>query len=473
MLNGLNKRRKKVYAVTILFIVLSLIPLIFNGNLWGDEIATMRALDLSWKGLFFDLCGGADAHPPFYYFGAKLWTVIFGGSVTSLKLFSILPLVLNMILGATIVDKYFGKEDVKVPLGFILMHFCGFHFISFALEVRMYTWALYFVTYSALLAYTIVKEGINLNRTIWFLCISLLGAYTHYFALVSIAMIYGYLFLFLCIQNKKNIKYCIQISVLTIIAYLPGVYMFVQQNKRINGGFWMEDVTIKAFIKYIIYPFQGQSWSIMIISGLAFGLCALMALYKLLQKEKCGDIIEAIIFISIFFLTVAVAIIVGFLYNSVYINRYGFPCFALLWLGVLLFCKKVIDKPYVWTIMGIIMLWAGVTEYHSEYLDAHNNGIGVVQEYITEVNNEEAIMMMDSGNIAMMFRYYYSDVEFGFFSVVEDFYVETDEVIYYFTEKEHLPCDTKLLDDQGVAFELVMDVSLDMYETKIFKIYKK
>lgn len=63
------------------------------------------------------------------------------------------------------------------------------------LEVRMYTWAMFFVTASGVYAFEAYLEPERKKNWIVLILSSLAAAYTHYFALISVAVVYVILFL--------------------------------------------------------------------------------------------------------------------------------------------------------------------------------------------------------------------------------------------------------------------------------------
>ena len=86
-----NSSLVKLYLLVILVFSV-FVTLIFNDSLWGDEAYTMLML----KQRFIDITSqtAADVHPPLYYYISKLFTLVFGYSVTAVKLASITPVVL-------------------------------------------------------------------------------------------------------------------------------------------------------------------------------------------------------------------------------------------------------------------------------------------------------------------------------------------------------------------------------------------
>lgn len=167
---------------------------------------------------------GQDIHPPLYYLLLKLVITVFGSGFIVFKLFSVGCTAAVMILGVTMIRKHWGN---KVAFLFIPAVGLGPQFIYFAVDMRMYGLQLFFVTYCALLAYEIFKHDRNRDWVLFTLS-ALGGAYTHYFAIVPLALIYGFLLIDLVIKNKKSIKKFLLCSIATILGYLPWVFTMLR-----------------------------------------------------------------------------------------------------------------------------------------------------------------------------------------------------------------------------------------------------
>ncbi len=59
-----------------------------------------------------------DVHPPFYYWGLKTFSLLFGSSTFVLRLFSLLGIFLTLLLGCFPIRRFFGD---KVAVFFIVL----------------------------------------------------------------------------------------------------------------------------------------------------------------------------------------------------------------------------------------------------------------------------------------------------------------------------------------------------------------
>ena len=97
------------------------------------------------------------------------------------KILAIIPQVGTLVLIATVFRKRFGDTAAFLSLVFFTCIPCT---MEFAVQVRMYSLALFFVTLCALFAYEAYMENAK-KAWAWVVVGALGAAYSHYFAFVS------------------------------------------------------------------------------------------------------------------------------------------------------------------------------------------------------------------------------------------------------------------------------------------------
>lgn len=161
IMKNLNKEDK---LGKILFII-SIITLLYVSyigftklGMWYDEIYSLGMV----KSPFNDFINFAflDVHPPLYYLIFKVFYKIgvFLGinPIIVGKFTSLLPFYLILVLAATKVRKNWGCLTAG------LFAFCIVtmpQLMNFAVELRMYSWGLFFVTASFIYAYDILNKN--------------------------------------------------------------------------------------------------------------------------------------------------------------------------------------------------------------------------------------------------------------------------------------------------------------------------
>lgn len=218
--NKLIKTGKNMKIIHIVIITIGAIFMILAGlhtNIWFDETYTLGLVNHN----FIDLVkiGAADVHPLFYYVFAKFFTLLTGNSIISLRIFSILGMIVLSMLGYTHIRKDFG-EKTGIIFSFLSMFLPVM--LLYSSEIRMYSWAAVLVTLTGIYAYRIIKKESNKKNWILFALFSLLSAYTHYFAMMAIGIINLMLFAY-TIKNKKYIKEFLITGISQIVLFIPRI----------------------------------------------------------------------------------------------------------------------------------------------------------------------------------------------------------------------------------------------------------
>lgn len=172
-----------VFCGTILYLLL-----LGGKYIWADEAYTFAILRHSYSEMCHITAG--DVHPPLYYILLKFFIQPFGYSQAAAKVFSIVPYLMILIMGGIQTKKLFGKKVSFLFMGLFLLFPA---LLQYAVEIRMYSLAALFVFLCGVYAYRCYE--INHLSDWCILLISGIGAcYTHYFAMVSVGIIYLLLF---------------------------------------------------------------------------------------------------------------------------------------------------------------------------------------------------------------------------------------------------------------------------------------
>lgn len=224
----------------------------FQNSLWFDEAYTVGMMSRPllkgmWHATF-------DVHPHLYYFCLKLFTLVFGNSLWVMRIFSAIGAILFASLGFTHIKKDFGGE-----VGF-WFSFCAIFCAStlyYALQIRMYTYAAYFVTLAAIYAFRCCGEEARKKDRVLFLVFSICSAYTHHFALFAVCGI-NIVMLLWAIKNKKPLKLWWKNAAVQIGIYLPGAAVFILQALQ-GGGTWITIQWPSLVFDFVSYHIFGNT----------------------------------------------------------------------------------------------------------------------------------------------------------------------------------------------------------------------
>ena len=139
--NFIQSNEKKI--ITLIVVILSgfYISLVWNNNVWMDEAFTASLIHTDLAGVISRSM--ADTLPPLYNILLKLATIVFGYSIPVMKLTSVVPMILTLISGATVVRKRFGFRTALLFMLFITFMPLFFYY---GVEIRMYSLGFFFAT---------------------------------------------------------------------------------------------------------------------------------------------------------------------------------------------------------------------------------------------------------------------------------------------------------------------------------------
>lgn len=318
-----------IIVVGIIFICLGAI----HTNLWFDESYSVGMANHNFDEIW--TIGSHDVHPVLYYWILRITAILTGGGILTYRLVSIVPLAILGILGFTHIKKDFGE---KVGLIFSFLVFFLPVNVIYATEIRMYTWAMLFVSVMAIYAYRIIKDGNIKNWTI-FAIFSLASAYTHYYGLMAAGIINVALFIYFIVkaikakENKKEyihslIKFFIQ-AVIQIALYVPWLFAFFAQFNSVSNGFWIQQVSFETILEIFVFQFTGNMFGaeniepLLAVSFIIILLIYLVTLERKYKKENSKyNIKPAVIAIGIYMAVLIAAIIISIVKAPILYSRY-------------------------------------------------------------------------------------------------------------------------------------------------------
>jgi len=223
-------------------------------DLWSDEIYTKSMLDGSISDFFAKFKN--DLHPPLYYLGLRFFTTVFGISAISLRLFSVLGLLSTMLLGYFTGQRIFGKQGA---LYFCLMLISVPMLAAYSHQARMYTWAAFSVTGVFIYSYLFMRTEKTRDLVLLFV-FTVIAIYIHYYSMAAAFVANAFVFMYLLLTKKKWLPHLLS-SLLATILFLPWLFMFVLQIKKVQHAFWAPEVSFNAIFSCFTIPFTEQFWT--------------------------------------------------------------------------------------------------------------------------------------------------------------------------------------------------------------------
>lgn len=372
-----------LYGFSLVMLVYS-IRLCFCSDIWYDELFTVGMAEHSYGELISFTA--KDVHPPLYYCIVKLILDLcklinpLTDSVIAIKCVSVLPYCFLLAYGFFFLRKKFGMFVTGLFL------FCVLsmpQMSAYTVEMRMYGWALFFVTAAFFHAYEIVNKNgrgryvvrrLRVRKTEhfflfhWnghFAALALYGlaaAYTQYFACVAVIMVYMYLLVWFFVRYKRSrgqdkdaarsLKLWLVCVFFSILAYLPWLFVLISQVTAVRENYWILPLTWRSIggcVKFLMKPAFAKEWLNVLLAVLLFVIyIGLTAWYGILVwkdgKPRAG--------VRFFYALAGCMVLCGLtgfgflasiLVRPVFVYRYMLPAAGCFWLCPVLCFDALFD----------------------------------------------------------------------------------------------------------------------------------
>lgn len=364
--------------------------------LWHDEAFSALYIKYSWGEMMHRIV--LDVHPPLYYLILRLYHYIFGSSLFSLRLLSIIFGLLTIYAGYLFVKKAFKNENwaLAAALALALNPFQ----IQYALEARMYTLG----TFLALLSsYFLVKalETGNKKDWIWYSILVAANLYTHYYLIFTVAAQGLYLIYVLIKDHWRQTKAAASSIVLAFILYLPWVPTLLKQISRVEESYWipqMDRWSISNTIWKIIFGGESPSHMLVIIATL-IALALLVYFVRLTKQREKWLVVLGLLFPFI-------ASVLFSLKTALYLDRYF--VFASCFFSILIILALVQLKNYTTrrTLVALFLIVSVVWFFNNWKKLPQGPGMAAASEYLNDRAGKDNKIYVGSSFVYFTFKYY-------------------------------------------------------------------
>ncbi len=458
-----------LWAVSIVLLSVCVF-LSFSGDIWYDELFTMGLVKQPLGNLIS--MTARDVHPPLYYLLLKIFLMPLEGQDAGLfiqtaaaKLFSLLPFFFCLLYGVTKVRKHFGMLTSGI-FGFLL--FAMPQIAGYTVEIRMYSWALFFVTAGMLHAYELTKEdsgpqaadggALNLPENpgkgrlanwIFLTVYALAACYTHYFACVAACMIYVYLLAAFLVQRrlKKEIKAYLFSGLCCVAGYIPWLFFAVRfQVGQVSSSYWIQPLswrTLGGCVKFLFTPsFAGEKLNIFLAVVLFFIYAGLLlsCLWKL-KKGQGKEERRKVLFLGgcIFLLAgmIGFGFLASFLLRPIFVYRYMLPAMGAFWLAFSMLLAKLKEKKYLFFPILFLLLIMGIRNYRAFYGEEMWKRLQMneFQKAVAQIE-EEDILIFNFDQTQAVVSYYLDNTSYLWYGKPEVLFQEMYPQIHALVEDE-------------------------------------
>ena len=368
-----------IIVIGIIFVSLGA----FHCNLWFDESYSVGLARHTFGEIWS--IGGHDVHPILYYWMLRIVYLITGGSIMAYRIFSVIPIALMIVLGYTHIRKDFGEKT-----GFIFSFLAAFlpEMAQYAIEIRMYSWAILAVTILAIYAYRLTEED-NTKKWIIFGLASLASIYLHYYGLMAAGLINVFLLIYLIVKKrKKGIIFIVAFGVLQGLAYLPWLVNFATQLSNVSSGYWIGFSFPKTPMELLSSQLAGyvktsDYTGLIVPTVLALELYAYM-IYKTYKYVKAKEDLNSFKWsVIVYFAVILAAIVItALMKTSILYYRYLFVITGLYIFAVSFILGKEENRIEIVAILSVIAI-----------LGVYNNIVMMKDNY--DYSNQEPIKYLN------------------------------------------------------------------------------
>ena len=335
--------------------------------------------------------------------------------------------------------------------------------LEYVIQIRMYSWALLWVTWAAVSAYGVYKERGFYNQ-LQLVIATLLACYTHNYAMISCVMIYGILAVFLL---KKPKQWLISGGVVAI-CYIPWLVILYRQTTNRIGNYWIDPVTGKDVIGYLGFLFDSDipysAWMIGIICIMAIVQCV----KSIREKKESGAV--GVCMLGIPVLTALLGIIVSIAVTPFFIARYLIPCAGLLALFLAISFGECRTELKVLLILFCCVMF--VSAYRINYAKEYENTkTQELLDYMNQNMGENDYILYNYEIYGFIYQIYF-DEERTIFLGDMDFSTDYD-TLWFFDSCVTPWLDSQTLENYQLQKEFIGRMGIEQNEFSLYKITHK
>jgi hypothetical protein len=190
-------------------------------------------------------------------------------------------------------------------------------------QARMYTWAAFCVTGVFIYSCLFIKTG-KRSDLVLLLVFTVAAVYTHYYSTAAAFVANLFVFLYLVIaKNKKWIHHLISMLLVALL-FLPWLFVFTVQVKRVQQAFWAPEVSFGTVLSCLAIPFTEQFWIMNYSRAMTILIYSLIALALLLSyfRTFSANRLELWVSLTVFLGTLILVTIISLLSKPILYSRY-------------------------------------------------------------------------------------------------------------------------------------------------------
>ena len=382
------------------------LALCFARDIWYDELFTVGMIEHSYGDLI--AFTARDVHPPLYYcivrFVVELCKLIAkqADPIIIAKLVSVIPYFGLFAYSVTFIRKRFGLFTGG------LFFFCVIampQLSAYTVEVRMYGWALFFVTAAFLHAYGTgdMSAEIKMGRLhgAALVVYGLAAAYTQYFACVAVVMVYLYVLLVFMRRDRGRIREWFLWVGISIAGYLPWLLALYRQITTVRENYWILPLTWRSLggcVKFLMKPAFADERLNTVLAVLLFTVYIAIWGYQAVKLYHSGRESERFWFVTAGIGVLAGLVLFGFvssfLLRPIFVYRYMIPALGCFWLSFALGVDYILCKPKIGIVVTILAVVIGLRDYRAFMGEEEYKAVNMkeTQKALSLIGPEDAVL---------------------------------------------------------------------------------
>ena len=447
----------------------------WNDHLWYDEAYTLALIKHPFSQLI-DITS-RDVHPPLYYLCLRLFYLLCGQSIISLKIFSLLFMAGVMLLGLFQIRPLFGN---RVAFFYLFLSAVMPCMTLQSYNVRMYSFAMFFILLCAIYAYRFCLKQTPFNLVIFCLA-GIIASYTHTFALISIVILYGIMIFYtFYVKKYKQLIPILASGFINALAFLPWLLVLVKQfENRVEIAESLKGIDIYSLIDYAYEWFSTTETGSQL--AVLYGIFLILILgyfsfYKMHKEKNYAPMAG----LMVFTLVTLIGSVLTIKITPVFIGRYALPCIGLLWFFAAYGMSKIKDVRVVLLLMAVSLM-IFTANYKTEYEMKEDPVLDQVMTYMDKNSTSQDAIMVTAEHL-LIFNSYLPDYQFFTWGTLPEFLsFENTEAFTDYTQLDAIEgnlwfmCfagDSPYLMGEHYSYELKLKFKYEVYDMELYKLTK-
>ena len=344
---------------------------LFDNCVWSDEGFTIVISRMPLSDML--RATASDVHPPLYYLFTMAANRLFGDAGWAYHGVSLLAYAGLMLFALTWFRRRYGVGPCLVFMAMISLMPQAFYY---NVEVRMYAQAALFVCLSFAFFHNILEKARPADYA-GFAFASLCAAYTHYYALITVAFLYLALLL-MAAKGRLRWKPVLIVCVATVAVYLPWFVVLLRTFSRVSDSYWITECpSVRQSLAFVFDMDSARAsaavqgcFVLLLTAALAREIRVIAGKNGRLRYDSSDRAVCLLAALAALLGTILTGILVSVLVRPVFVLRYLHPAGVMTWLVLAALLNRAPARRLLCVgLAGLVLLVqipAGLATYREE-----------------------------------------------------------------------------------------------------------